>query len=195
MMRPIAPLAKARGLEDKVMISVAPPTEGAAAPAQGVIDAGIVLKLRRHMHGAAAERSSNSAEWRAEYLRHIDAVLRSAGLCEDDCAPLREIAEAITAAGAPAEEDHDAKWAGQYAKECAAISYLILTGVREDDAAQRVARELVARGIPLPEHGGDSRGWKRLLKFRDKIRQRMVPQSIAQIYRDELNRLRLERQV
>lgn len=177
------------------MTSVAPQMEVGADRAQSAVHAAIVLELRRHVQNGTVEHSRDGAEWRAEYLRRVDAVLRSAGLTEEDRAPLHEIAGAITVASEPVGEDHDARWAGEYAKECAAISYLILTGIKEDDAAQRVARELVGRGIPLPAHGGDSRGWKRLLKFRDKIRHGLVSESIVRSYRDALNRLRQERQV
>lgn len=47
------------------------------------------------------------------------------------------------------------------------IDLLVKAGQDESEAAQNVMRRLIAVGVPAPARGGDSRGWQRLLEFRN----------------------------
>ncbi|MGA7457550.1 MAG: hypothetical protein WBW51_09590, partial [Methyloceanibacter sp.] len=55
------------------------------------------------------------------------------------------------------------------ARVSALIDLLIKAGSGEAEAAQIIMRRLVAAGIPALKQGGDARGWKRLLEWRDDL--------------------------
>ena len=50
-------------------------------------------------------------------------------------------------------------------------AYIDVPALSSDEAAavQTLARRLVALGYELPKHGGDTRGWKRPLLWRDQL--------------------------
>ncbi len=52
----------------------------------------------------------------------------------------------------------------------------------ESAAAQALARKLIALGYELPKHGGDTRGWKRLLLWRDNLARGLVPADLREVY-------------
>jgi len=58
------------------------------------------------------------------------------------------------------------------ARAAVLIDLLVRSGQDESEAAQSVMRRLMAAGVPAPARGGDSRGWRGLLEFRNT---RMVP--------------------
>lgn len=161
------------------------------ADGQLTIDAAQRAALRQLMRCAESSGDRTSAEWQAAYLEAVDAMLDSAGLCDEERAPLREIAEVLRQNGGVGDDgDPDLRWADDYARESAQVSYLILTGVGEAEAAQRVARDMVRRKIPLPQHGGDARGWRRLLEFRDRLRHGTAPAAAIETYRQRLEELK-----
>jgi|GEM_PF-1298547 len=51
------------------------------------------------------------------------------------------------------------------------IDLLVRSGQEESEAAQAVMRQLLAVGVPAPAKGGDARGWRRLLEFRNTLLQ------------------------
>ena len=51
------------------------------------------------------------------------------------------------------------------------IDLLVKAGQDEPEAAQTAMRQLLAVGVPPPAQGGDSRGWRRLLEFRNTLLQ------------------------
>jgi hypothetical protein len=180
-------------MEAKIMTSVAPVNGSSAETLPRTVDAAAVTALRLHVRRCAGEDAKDAAQWRADYLRLVARVLQTSGLSQAECAPLHRIADAVLTPQEPTEQDQDRRWAEEYAKDSATITYLIMSGLNEEEAAQRVAKELLARGVPLPEHGGDSRGWKRLLKFRERVRHGAASTPLAEIYRQTLDRLRRER--
>jgi hypothetical protein len=72
-----------------------------------------------------------------------------------------------------------------YAVSAAFIDVLAITS-DEAAAAQTLARKLVALGYELPKQGGDTRGWKRLLLWRDQLVRGHMPAELGDIYRRAL---------
>ena len=70
------------------------------------------------------------------------------------------------------------------ARVSALIDLLIKAGSGEAEAAQIMMRRLVAAGIPAPKQGGDARGWKRLLEWRDDLGNGLVSEKAQQEYLD-----------
>jgi hypothetical protein len=65
-----------------------------------------------------------------------------------------------------------------------AAAYIeVLTAVSDESAAaQTLARKLVALGYDLPKQGGDTRGWKRLLLWRDNLARGLMPADMRETY-------------
>ncbi|MDJ0514321.1 MAG: hypothetical protein QNJ62_12850 [Methyloceanibacter sp.] len=57
------------------------------------------------------------------------------------------------------------------ARAAAIIDLLVKDGQGDEGAAQRVMRHLLLAGVPAPTQGGDSRGWHRLLEYRNTLLQ------------------------
>jgi hypothetical protein len=89
--------------------------------------------------------------------------------------------EGASAAPAAAEGDHPV-----HAVAAAYITALTRVSVDEDTAAQLLARKLVAHGYPLPRRGGDARGWKRLLMWRDQLARGRLAEPLYAVYEDTL---------
>jgi hypothetical protein len=72
-----------------------------------------------------------------------------------------------------------------YAVAAAYIDVLAITS-DESAAAQTLARKLVALGYDLPKQGGDTRGWKRLLVWRDNLARGLMPADMRETYQHAL---------
>jgi hypothetical protein len=122
-------------------------------------------------------------DWHARYLEGISELVRKILLSDELVAPLRDIVthlvETREAAAVPAFEGHEVVFIHAYA--AAEISYLMFNGVDEQSAAQQVTRRLITHNVPLP-HGGDSRGWVRLLKWRATLKQKRYPAAVYEQY-------------
>jgi hypothetical protein len=68
-----------------------------------------------------------------------------------------------------------------FAVSAAYIDVLAITS-DESLAAQTLARKLIALGYELPKQGGDTRGWKRLLLWRDLLVRGRQPAELRDIY-------------
>ena len=68
-----------------------------------------------------------------------------------------------------------------YAVTAALIDVLAIV-TDESAAAQALARKLVALGYQLPKQGGDTRGWKRLLLWRDQLARGLMPADLREVY-------------
>ncbi len=69
------------------------------------------------------------------------------------------------------------------ARAAAVIDLLVKAGQDESEAAQSVMRRLVAAGVPPPEKGGDARGWRRLLEWRNSLLHGVGPEDAKHEYR------------
>jgi hypothetical protein len=61
-----------------------------------------------------------------------------------------------------------------------------ISATDEATAAQALALRLVSLGHELPRRGGDTRGWKRLLLWRNRLERRQLPPTMTDIYRRAL---------
>jgi hypothetical protein len=62
-----------------------------------------------------------------------------------------------------------------------------LTAVSDESAAaQTLARKLIVLGYDLPKQGGDTRGWKRLLLWRDNLARGLMPADMRETYQRAL---------
>jgi hypothetical protein len=61
-----------------------------------------------------------------------------------------------------------------------------ISAIDETTAAQALARRLISLGHQLPQRGGDTRGWKRLLLWRDRLERQQLPPTMTDIYRRAL---------
>jgi hypothetical protein len=64
----------------------------------------------------------------------------------------------------------------------AAYIEVLSTVSDESAAAQTLARKLIALGYELPKQGGDTRGWKRLLLWRDNLARGLIPADLREVY-------------
>lgn len=73
-----------------------------------------------------------------------------------------------------------------------AAAYIdVLSAVSDESAAaQTLARKLVALGYDLPKQGGDTRGWKRLLLWRDNLARGLMPADMRETYERALKFVR-----
>jgi len=103
-----------------------------------------------------------------------------------DAAVLGEIAKYLILHRAEAETaESDVK--PIYAVAAAYIAALTtITSSDEATAAQSLARKLVSLGYELPKGGGDTRGWKRLLVWRDRLERRQLPVALTDVYKRAL---------
>jgi uncharacterized protein YutE (UPF0331/DUF86 family) len=69
------------------------------------------------------------------------------------------------------------------ARGAVVIDLLVKGGKDESEAAQIVMRRMVAAGVPPPTHGGDARGWRRLLEYRNALVQGYGPEDAKYEYR------------
>ena len=64
----------------------------------------------------------------------------------------------------------------------AAYIEVLSTVSDESAAAQTLARKLIGLGYELPKQGGDTRGWKRLLLWRDNLARGLIPADLREVY-------------
>jgi hypothetical protein len=69
-----------------------------------------------------------------------------------------------------------------------ATAYIDMLSAVSDEsaAAQTLARKLIALGYDLPKQGGDTRGWKRLLLWRDNLARGLMPADMRETYQRAL---------
>lgn len=70
------------------------------------------------------------------------------------------------------------------ARACATIDVLMSAGHTAESAAQIVARQMVNARTSLPAEGGDARGWKRLLIWRERMLALKKPAAGWATYND-----------
>lgn len=140
--------------------------------------------LRQTYSGQGSE-----ADLGAKCLAVVLNSLAEEGLAPEDLAPLRALADSVQqapraaaaqqASGPAAAPEKPAVEAERrkrrppsdalLARVSAVIDLLVKAGYDENEAAQAIMRRLVAVGVSPPVHGGDSRGWKRLLFWRSHL--------------------------
>jgi hypothetical protein len=151
---------------------------------------GAALKALRQTHGHDAQ-SADKTSLGAKCLHVIVAQLTEEGVPQEDLQPLLDLEAALTEGKAPTQGEGVANRRKQrppsdifLARASAVIDLLIKAGNDENEAAQMVMRRLVAAGVPPPQQGGDARGWRRLLEWRNEISQGFGSQEAQLEYRD-----------
>lgn len=149
--------------------------------------------LRQVYEDSAADKSVLGLKC----LQAVMAELAADGVPADDLKPLAELealigastaAPASVSAGAPEpapgldgrQRDRRRRAAPSQtllARSAVLIDLLVKDGQGEERAAQTVMRHLLLAGVPAPERGGDSRGWRRLLEFRNTLHQGRGPEE------------------
>jgi hypothetical protein len=113
-------------------------------------------------------------------LARVKQTLEEAGSAAD-AATLDEIIAFLhspqAASALSDERDHRPIYA-----VAAAYIDVLSTVSDESAAAQTLARKLIALGYELPKHGGDTRGWKRLLVWRDNVARGLIPADLREVY-------------
>src|SRR5262249_4700044 len=117
---------------------------------------------------------------RDERLSHFQGCLaRIKQILEDGghAADAATVAELITFLHSPPAAEALADERDQQPIYAVAVAYIdVLTAVSDESAAaQTLARKLIALGYELPKQGGDTRGWKRLLLWRDNLWRGLMP--------------------
>jgi hypothetical protein len=152
---------------------------------------GAALRALRQTH--APETEDNTALG-MKCLRAVIAQLGADGVKQEDLQPLIDLEAQLLQSKGKAPEPAQAKALRErrqgtspspilLARAAAVIDLLVKSGNDESEAAQAVMRRLVAAGVPPPIQGGDSRGWRRLLEWRNAILQGVGPAEAKQEYR------------
>ena len=71
-----------------------------------------------------------------------------------------------------------------------AIDVFTYLGLSIDDAAQRVARQLINARVRLPDEGHEVRGWKRLLYWRNRLVNEHDPKDEFDAYMNLINEIK-----
>ncbi len=133
-------------------------------------------------------RESGRRSGRREPLIGLDCLaavieyLRASGLGGDDLKPLIGLEEALHTRTKPPERRKGALPSDEMlARACAVLDLFIKLGKSEEQAAQSTVRMLLANRIQPPPQGGDARGWRRLLIWRNKLLQGCAtPQALEE---------------
>ena len=113
-------------------------------------------------------------------LARVKQTLEEAGNAAD-AAALDELIAFLHSPQAAKALSDEADHRPIYAVAAAYIDVLS-TVSDESAAAQTLARKLIALGYELPKQGGDTRGWKRLLLWRDNLARGLIPADLREVY-------------
>jgi hypothetical protein len=168
---------------------VAAGTDAGVATSIDMLSQVDALALDLLLKTAPAAADKFDPQWAAAYLEAIAIHLQKHFPADRYVDPVRRIVKHLsTSAGTDVSNEGIE---GIYAVAAAEISYLILSGLSEQDAVRKITRTLIAEGHDLPRTGGDSRGWMRLSLWRDRLRERKTPEHLHAIYKAHLAHLRV----
>lgn len=151
---------------------------------------GAALRALRMTHTPDA---GDAAALGAKCLRAVIAELAAGGVSQDDLKPLVDLEAHL---GGPPEQGQDQPEEHEQvsnpsrdrrrgaspspvllARAAVVIDLLVKAGYDENEAAQTVMRRMVIAGVPPPQRGGDARGWRRLLEWRNQIAHGVGPEE------------------
>lgn len=154
---------------------------------------GAALRALRETHTHA---DGDAAALGAKCLRAVIAQLGAEGVSPADLQPLVDLETQVSKdkTQSPREPQHPASVGHErrhhappsatlLARAAAVIDLLVRAGHDESEAAQSVMRRLIASGVPAPSQGGDARGWRRLLEFRNALLHGYGPEEAKLEYR------------
>ena len=142
---------------------------------------GAALRALRETHTPS---DGDATALGAKCLRAVIAQLGAEGVSSQDLQPLVELeARLEEGPGQRQSEGFRDRRRGTspspvlLARAAVVIDLLVKAGQDESEAAQTVMRRLVLAGVPAPTQGGDARGWRRLLEFRNTLVQGFGPET------------------
>jgi hypothetical protein len=148
---------------------------------------GAALRALRKMHGQDSEDKTSLG---IKCLHAVITQLAAEGVSPEDLQPLADLEALIGApkAKSPAETKRERRHSSApspilLARAAAVIDLLVKSGQDESEAAQAVMRRMVIAGVPPPTQGGDSRGWRRLLEWRNHMLLGFGPDDAKQEYK------------
>ena len=143
----------------------------------------------RALRQVYADSATDKAVLGLKCLQAVMTELAADGVPAEDLKPLAELETLIGTPLAVSPQPHPATAAQGLsghardrrrkvppsttllARTAAVIDLLVKDGKGEEGAAQTLMRHLLLAGVPAPTQGGDSRGWRRLLEFRNTLVQ------------------------
>lgn len=149
----------------------------------------------RALRQVYADSATDRAVLGLKCLQAVMAELAADGVPPDDLKPLADLEKLLgepspvaASANAPMSEpgftERDRERRRQappsntlLARSAVVIDLLVKDGQGEEGAAQTVMRHFLLAGVPAPTQGGDSRGWRRLLEFRNTLHQGSGPED------------------
>lgn len=135
---------------------------------------GAALKALRLTH-AQEGKPDDKLELGVKCLHAVIAQLTEDGLSADDVQPLVDLEAIVQRLRTQDRKAVVNRRRGRppsdilLARASVMIDLLIKSGQDENQAAQTVMRLLMAAGVPAPLRGGDARGWRRLLEYRNEF--------------------------
>jgi hypothetical protein len=131
------------------------------------------------------EPASRKLDTFVQFLQRVKRGLETSG--QSDEAALAEELAAYLMLQHEEEETADSDLNPMFAVAAAYLAVLTtISAIDEATAAQALALRLVSLGHELPRRGGDTRGWKRLLLWRNRLERRQLPPTMTDIYRRAL---------
>jgi hypothetical protein len=148
------------------------------------------LRLTEHPD----ESKEGKLAFAAKCLKVVIAHLAEEGVPQADLDPLIQLEAHLKAAAtpdqsiSPSPSRRDRRRSASpsleiLARASALIDLLVRGGYEENEAAQTIMRRLIASGVPAPAKGGDARGWKRLLEFRNDMLHGIGPPEAVHEYK------------
>jgi hypothetical protein len=136
---------------------------------------GAALRALRQAYASAGETPDKTALG-AKCLHVLIAQLAQEGVPQEDLQPLVDLETSIEAFKSQAQGQGNSNRRRRkppsdtlLARLSAVIDLLVKAGYDDAEAAQLLTRRMLALGVPPPQQGGDARGWKRLLEWRENL--------------------------
>jgi translation elongation factor EF-1beta len=151
---------------------------------------GAALRALRHAY-AGESSAEDKIAFGLKCLHVLIAQLAQEGVAQEDLQPLIDLETNIEALKSPVQAEIGPDRRRQkspsellLARISAVIDLLVKAGYDEEKAAQLASRRMLAAGIPPPDKGGDARGWKRLLIWRENMSHGIGSAEAKDEYRD-----------
>lgn len=151
---------------------------------------GAALRALRQAY-AGVDDTGDKTALGAKCLHVLIAQLAQEGVPQEDLQPLVDLETSIEALRSQTQGQRSANRRKRkppsdilLARLAAVIDLLVKGGYDEAEAAQLVTRRLLAVGVPPPQQGGDARGWKRLLAWRENLSHGIGSADAKDEYRD-----------
>ena len=151
---------------------------------------GATLRALRQAYAGGSDEGDKTALG-AKCLHVLIAQLAQEGVPQEDLQPLVDLEAGIEALKSQTQGQGSANRRRRkspsdilLARLAVVIDLLVKGGHDEAEAAQLVTRRLLAVGVPPPQQGGDARGWKRLLAWRENLSHGIGSADAKDEYRD-----------